>query len=138
MKSFGVKRKMVSRMTKANREPIPVAKVKESQTGAEIKGHELSRTSQLSPALNPSIPEISHEFKANRPPLRKYIRKVGKPGHERTVVEIVEEKPNEITLASLKEKFGLTESKMGGIFRDTEKFGNSRKSQHRSYGWAQE
>ena len=136
--SFGVKKKMVSRMTKANQEPISGVIVKESKADAEMMGPELSRTSQSSPATISSVPEIYHEFKANRPPLRKYIRKVGKPGHERTVVEIVEEKPNEITLASLKEKFGLTESKMGGIFRDAEKFGNSRKSQHRSYGWAQE
>jgi len=138
IKSFGVKRKMVSRMTKANQEPISDVKVKESQTGAEVTGHELSEVPQLSPALKSSIQEIPHEFKAKRPPLRKYIRKVGMPGHERTVVEIVAQKPKEITLASLKEKFGLSDSGIGGIIRDAEKFGKIKRVMKGSYVWSQD
>jgi uncharacterized membrane protein len=128
---------MASRMTKANQEPISGVIVKESQRGAEVTVHELSEASPILPATKSSMSENSHETKANRPPLRKYIRKVGIPGHERTVVEIVEQKPKEITLASLKEKFGLSETKIGGIIRDAEKFGKIRRVMNGSYVWAQ-
>jgi hypothetical protein len=138
VESFGVKKKMASRMTKANQKPISSVKVKESQSGAEIKVHELSSASQLSPAIKPSIHEIPHELKAKRPPLRKYIRKVGIPGHERTVIEVVEQKPKELSLASLKEKFGLSETKIGAIIRDAEKFGKIKRDMNGSYVWAQD
>jgi hypothetical protein len=138
IESFGVKRKMVLRMTKANQEPISGVKMNESQTSAEITGHELSKASAILPATKSSIPEISHELKAKRPPLRKYIRKVGSPGHQRTVVEIVEQKPRELSLASLKEKFGLSESKVGGIIRDAEKFGKIKRVMNGSYVWSQD
>jgi hypothetical protein len=136
IESFGVKRKMVSRMTKAKQEPISRVKMKESQSDAEVTGHELSEVPPLSPTTISAIPEISHEFKATRPPLRKYIRKVGTPGHERTVVEVIEQKPKEITLASLKEKFGLTDSKIGGIIQDAEKLGKLRRVMNGSYVWS--
>jgi hypothetical protein len=138
IESIGAKKKMASRMTKANQEPILLVKKRESQTGAEIKRHETSDASQIPQATISSIHEISHEFKATRPPLRKYIRKVGIPGHERTVVEIVEQKPRELSLASLKEKFGLSDSKIGGIIRDAEKLGKIRRVMNGSYVWAQD
>jgi hypothetical protein len=135
--SIGVKRKMASRMTKANQEPISGVKMKESQVGVEIR-HELPQASPILPATKSSMSENSHEIKANRPPLRKYIRKMGIPGHERTVVEVVEQKPKEITLASLKEKFGLSDSKIGGIIRDAEKFGKIKRVMNGSYAWSQD
>jgi hypothetical protein len=136
IESFGVKRKMVSRKTKATQEPISLIKKKESQKSAEMTGRELSNASQILPAAKSSTPEISHELKATRPPLRTYIRKVGSPGHQRTVVEIVEQKPRELSLASLKEKFGLSESKVGGIIRDAEKFGKIKRVMNGSYVWS--
>jgi hypothetical protein len=126
VESFGVKKMVVSRKTKA------------SQTCAEIKGHELSEVPQLFDATTTSIPEISHELKAKRPPLRKYIRKVGIPGQEQIVVEVVDQKPKAISLASLKEKFGLSDSKIGGIIRDAEKLGKVRRVMNGSYVWAQD
>jgi hypothetical protein len=110
--------------------------VKESHAGVEITGHELSKASAILPATLSAVPEISHEFKATRSPLRKYIRKVGSPGHQRTVVEIIEQKPKEITLALLKEKFGLSDSGIGGIIRDAEKFGKVKRVMNGSYAWS--
>jgi len=138
VESFGVKKMIAPRETKMNREAISVVKIKESQVVVEIKRHELSEASPILPATKSSMSENSHEIKANRPPLRKYIRKVGIPGHERTVVEVVEQKPKEITLASLKEKFGLSETKIGGIIRDAEKFGKIKRVMNGSYAWSQE
>jgi len=124
---------MVSRMTKAK-----FVKVKESKADTAIKRHELPEGHQLSPSPKPSFPQISHELQGKRSPLRKYIRKEGMPGHERIVVEIVEKKPAELSLASLKEKFGLSDSKIGGIIRDAEKFGKIKRVMNGSYVWSQD
>lgn len=136
--SFGVKKMIASKQTKTNQEPIPSVTMKESEAGAEIERHELSEASRVSTATISSPPEISQESKAKRPPVRKYIRKEGIPGHQRITVEVVEQKPREISIASLKEKFGLSESKIGGIIRDAERLGKIRKSLNGSYVWMQD
>jgi len=133
VESFGVKKMAVSAQTMAKQEPILLEKMKESRTGAEINIPELSEAASRS-----SILEFSHESKVKRPPVRKYIRKVGIPGQQRIVVEVAEQKQNEISIASLREKFGLSESKIGGIIRDAEKFGKIRRSMNGSFVWAQE
>jgi hypothetical protein len=146
IESFGVKRKMVSRRTKAKREPMLKGKVLESQTSAEIGRQESSNASQSSSAIITSIKQFSHEIRVNRPPLRKYIRKVGIPGQERimvevveqkpkelTLVEVVEQKPRELTIAELKEKFGLSDSKYGGIIWNDQKQDKTRKVMNGGY-----
>ena len=138
MNSFGVKREMVSRMTEIKQEPILDVKVNESRAGVDIKGHELSEVSQLSAATKSPITEFSNEVRVSRPPVRKYIRKVGTPGYERIVVEVAEQKPKAISLESLKEKFGLSDSKIGGIIRDAEKFGKIKRVMNGSYVWSQD
>jgi hypothetical protein len=137
-KSLGVKRMMVSRMTEIKQEPTLAEKTKESQIDTEIKGRELSEVCQLSPSAKSPISEFSNEVRVNRPPLRKYIRKVGMPGQERIVVEVAEQKPKSISLESLKEKFGLSDSKIGGIIRDAEKFGKIKRVMNGSYVWSQD
>jgi hypothetical protein len=133
IESFGVKKKMTSRRTKENKETISGVKLQESQTSvATIRP---SSASQISQATVSPVLDNSHELKAKRPPLRKYIRKEGIPGHQKTVVEIVEQKPREISIASLREKFGLSESKIGGIIRDAEKLGKLKRVMNGSYVW---
>jgi len=138
VESIGVKKMIVSGKTKTNQEPISFVKMKESQEGTEINRRALPEASPMSPATKSSIPGIPDELKAKRPPLRKYIRKEGMPGHQRVVVEVAEQKPKEISFASLKEKFGLSESKIGGIIRDAEKLGKIRRVMNGSYVWTQE
>jgi hypothetical protein len=138
IENFGVKKKMTSRMTEENQEPILGVQLKETQTNVEMVRQEPSNASQISQATISPIHEIPHVLKSKRPPLRKYIRKVGIPGHQRTVVEVVEQKPKELSLASLKEKFGLPESKFGGIIRDAEKLGKIKRVMNGSYVWSQE
>lgn len=135
VQNFGEKKMIVSKKTKANQKLISQITEKESQAGAGKDRHELKKPFPVLPATKSSIPEFSHELKANRPPLRKYIRKEGMPGHQRIVVEVVEQKPIEISIASLKETFGLSDSKIGGIIRDAEKLGKVRRSQNGSYTW---
>lgn len=133
--SFGVKEKMEPRKTKTSQEPISFVKTKTSQSDAEIERNRLSEASRRLPAAKSAIPEITRDLDAKRPPLRKYIRKEGLPGHQRTVVEVVEQKPIEISIASLREKFGLSESKIGGIIRDAEKLGKIKRVMGGSYSW---
>ena len=80
---------MLSMETKTGQEPLTVVKMQESQAGPELK--------------------------PKRAPVRKYIRKEGLPGQQRLVVEVVEQQPKEISIESLRKKFGLPEAKIGGI-----------------------
>ncbi len=43
------------------------------------------------------------------------------PGDQKIVVEVIEPKEKEISLESLREKFGLSAPKIGGIIRDADK-----------------
>ena len=81
--------------------------------------------------------EFSGELQVKRPPLRKYIRKEGAPGQQRMVVQVVEQKPAaEISIASLRKKFGLSESKIRRVIRDAEKLGKIKRAVNGSYAWA--
>jgi hypothetical protein len=133
IESFGVKENMVSRKT--NQEPITYVTTKGSQAGAEIESHQSSEPSQILTATKSTTSEITRDLSVKRPPLRKYIRKEGLPGHQRIVVEVAEQKPTEISIASLKEKFGLSESKIDGIIRDAEKLGKIKRVMGGSYSW---
>lgn len=133
VESFGVEEKMASRETGKNQESMVTMKT--SRTGAEKERHRLPEASQLSTAVTSVLPETAHNLSTKRPPLRKYIRKEGAPGQQRIVVEVVEQKPKEISIAALKEKFGLSESKIGGIIRDAEKLGKIKRVLGGSYSW---
>jgi hypothetical protein len=135
VESFGVKEKMESRKIEIIQDATSFVTMKEPQGGAEIERHQLSQASQILPATKSAIPGIAHDLSAKRPPLRKYIRKEGLPGHQRIVVEVVEQKPKEISIASLREKFGLSEVKIGGIIRDAEKLGKIKRVMGDSYSW---
>jgi hypothetical protein len=128
IESLGVKRKLSSSETHEEQkpEPVPLVIKEESQPEAAL------------PTPEPSIPEISQEIRATRPPLRKYIRKVGIPGHEKISIQVAEQKPNVISIASLKEKFGLPDSQIEGVIRDAEKLGKIRRTANGSYVWSQD
>ena len=116
IESFAMREKMIA----------PEKRMTNHDTISEVKGHELFVVSPIAPATESTSPVFSNGIKVTRPPLRKYIRKLGIPGQERIVVEVAEQKPKEISLASLKEKFGLSNSRSGGIVRDTEKQGKAK------------
>jgi hypothetical protein len=141
VESLGVQERTASaasRIVKGMQEPALSVKMKESQPKTERIPHELSEVSSMCPVTESSISQVSYELKVKRPPLRKYIRREGMPGHQRIMVEVVEEKPRELSIASLKEKFGLSESKIGGIIRDAEKLGKIKRVMNGSYVWMQD
>ena len=122
----------------SRQESISLVKITESQEDGRMTRRERSEASPGLSAAGPSVPEIPGELKMNRPPLRKYIRKQGIPGHQRIVVEIAEQKPKELSLAALKEKFGLPKSKIEGVIRDAEKLGKIKRVMNGSYVWTQD
>jgi hypothetical protein len=79
------------------------------------------------------------EATVKREPLRKIVRKEGSPGHQKTVVQVVVASEREVlSIASLKEKFGLSDSKIGVIIRDAQKQGKIRRTVNGSYAWTQD
>jgi len=138
VESFGETKMPMSRKTKTIPKTISLLQRKESSGPTEIKRPESPEIPQLSIAAASSVPEISQDLKPKRAPLRKYIRQVGIPGQQKMVVEVAEQKQEEISITSLKEKFGLSESKIGEIIRDAEKLGKVRRTQNGSYVWTQD
>ena len=132
IESFGAEKTMLSR--RRDQETMPSEEIKRNAADAETVSCPPCQASQRVPTASAS--EISRGGGVKRPPLRKYIRKEGLPGQQRIVVEVAEtEKPKEISLASLREKFGLTESKIGGIVRDAEKEGKVKRVIGGAYSW---
>lgn len=68
-----------------------------------------------SPLLDIAAPaptdQVASPVLVNRPPQKKYIRKVGLPGQEKIAIEIVQQQPKVLSLDELKEKFGLSQFK---------------------------
>jgi len=122
VESYGVRKKVRTQgKAKINPEPMPLEKMKESLTNPGLITHEPPGPPPVYPATTSTVPEIPPVAKAARPPLRKYIRKVGMPGDQKIVVEVIEPKEKEISLESLREKFGLSAPKISGITRDADK-----------------
>ncbi len=136
----GAKEDMLFRKTKRipNQEPISHAKKEELQASAGINEPELTEALPTLRATEPLISEISFELKEKRPPLRKYIRYVGAPGHQKVSIQVAEQKPGVISITSLKEKFGLPETKIEGIIRDAEKLGKVRRTVNGSLVWTED
>lgn len=134
--SLGVETRTMSVETRT----IPEVVIVEPQMGIRkaMKSNESSAVSPIATEAQPSVSALSQDVKVSRPPLRKYIRKVGTPGHEKTVVEVAKQETPEISIEALREKFGLPESKIGGIIREAEKLGKVKRVMNGSYVWSQD
>ena len=109
--SLGVKKKKLSRKTRAVKEPILSVETNESQTTEVIGIPEVDEAPEAVLATEPVIHEAPQETKVKRPPLRIYIRAGAKTVYTSQTVDHNEQVPEMISLASLKEKFGLTQQK---------------------------
>jgi len=137
---LGVKRKIPSRETKAimNQEPISLIKRDELQASVETDRPELFEAPSTLPAPEPVTSQMPHDIREKRPPLRKYIRYVGPPGRQKISIQVAEQQTNIISIASLKEKFGLPEAKIEGIIRDAQKLGKIRRTASGSLVWTED
>lgn len=141
IESFGGRKAKVSRQTRADKEPSI-----SGETGEPIP--EVLRTSHISeapgelPATKPEIHEVPQMTNATRPPVRKYFNTLGKyirsedtSINKTQPVDTLGQLPEELSVASLKEKFGLSEKQIEEIIKDAEKQGRVRKDLDGSYVW---
>ncbi len=139
--SFVTMNKKASEKTIENREIRISDKIKKPQTTQVMRASERSAL-ETPAATNPGVQEIPAAPKATRPPVRKYFNTMGKPiRSEDTSIDKsqpvgpIGRTPDGISIASLKEKFGLSQQQIEGIIRDAEKHGRVRKYQNGSYVW---
>jgi hypothetical protein len=142
---LGVIKTTGSTKTKFDEKPILWVEAVEPQATEAIKIPDGIETPEVALATQQDIPEARQELKVKRPPMRKYFNTLGQlirsedtSINKNSVVNVVEQKPTEISIASLKEKFGLPESKIGGIIRDAERQGKVRRAENGSYVWSQD
>jgi len=98
---------------------------------------------EAAPAVAPAVKDIPPAPRVPRPPVRKYFNALGKlirsedtsVSRNRTT-DVLRENPEEISVASLKAKFGLSEKQVEEIIRDAERQGRVKKDQDGSYVWA--
>jgi hypothetical protein len=141
IESFGRKKAEVSRRTNADKEPALSGETREPIT-------ELLRTSDILeapeelPAPKPETREVLQTPRVARPPVRKYFNTLGKYiRSEDTSInrsqpaDALGQIPEELSVASLKEKFGLSERQIEEIIKDAEKQGKVRKDLDGSYVW---
>jgi hypothetical protein len=86
--------------------------------------------------------EVPEAQKATRPPVRKYFNTLGKhirsedtSVNKNQTVDLTGRTLEGISIASLKEKFGLSQQQIEGIIKDAEKHGRVRKYLNGSYVW---
>ncbi|MBN1613617.1 MAG: hypothetical protein JW950_04030 [Deltaproteobacteria bacterium] len=101
----------------------------------EIGMAEDTKSHDQQPAESTSIAPVHQTFKEKRPPVRKYIRKTGGAPHREQVFVHMKETPEKISIASLKEKFGLSDRQIEAIIREAEREGKIRKEDDGSYVW---
>jgi hypothetical protein len=109
----------------------------------QMKGACASSASGTPAATESKVREVPEAPKANRPPVRKYFNTLGKCIRsedtsigKNQAVDPAGKSPEGISIASLKENFGLSQQQIEGIIKDAEKHGRVRKYLNGSYVWA--
>lgn len=114
----------------------------EAQTGELLdKERKASQTPERG-SSTPARPEIRDNpaaSKATRAPVRKYFNTLGKPirsvetSTQNNLSPAPVDRTEGISIASLREKFGLSEQQIQGVIKDAEKNGRVRKYLDGSY-----
>jgi hypothetical protein len=141
IESLGGKEEEVSRKTRADKEPLLSGDTRKPLTGV-LRTSEISEAPEELSATKSESHEAPHVPKVTRPPVRKYFNTLGKYiRSEDTSInnsqptDVLGQITEELSVASLKEKFGLSERKIEEIIKDAEKQGRVRKDLDGSYVW---
>ncbi len=105
------------------------------------KGKKASQTPAhgSSAPARPGIGDIPAASKARRAPVKKYFNTLGKPiksvetASQKGPAPIPADRPEGISIESLREKFGLSEQQIQGVIKDAERNGRLRKYLDGSY-----
>jgi len=141
IESFGGKKARVSRQTIADKEPKPSDEI--IKPTVEVRRvSEISEAPEELPTVRPGISEVPQAPRVARPPVRKYFNTLGKyirsedtSINKSQPVDALGQIPEELSVASLKAKFGLSERQIEEIIKDAEKQGRVRKDLDGSYVW---
>lgn len=141
IESFGEKKENASIPTGMDKEILLSSETKEPITEA-LRSAEISETPSELRATKPESSEAPQVPKVARPPVRKYFNTLGKlirsedtSINKSQPVDVLGQTPEELSVASLKEKFGLSERQIEEIIKDAEKQGRVRKDLDGSYIW---
>jgi fumarate hydratase class II len=110
-KSLELKNKSQATTVKVERKSSSESKLKRPSINPAVGKQKSADVSQSRPATTNTVNQGSPQRQINRPPLKKYIRKVGLPGQEKIIIEVIEQRPKILSLEGLKERFGLLQSK---------------------------
>jgi hypothetical protein len=140
--SLGVKKTKGSTKTKAHEEPILKVETIALQATDAVIIPEAIDTPETVQATHRDMLEVAQESKIKRPPLRKYFNTLGQlirsedtSINKNPVDNDIEDIPDAISIASLKEKFGLPDQLIEGVIRDAERQGRVQKNNDGSYKW---
>lgn len=118
------------------------AKLAESFSEKQAPGIGQATAPETVPAATPAIKEMPPAPKVPRPPVRKYFNALGKlirsedtSVSRNQATDVLRQHPDEISVASLKAKFGLSEKQVEEIIRDAERQGRVKRDQDGSYVW---
>jgi hypothetical protein len=139
--SLATMKKNASGKTKANREILLSDELQKPQSTKVVRVSEIAAL-ETPAATKPGVQEVPEAPKATRPPVRKYFNTLGKcirsedtSIDKNQAVGVTGRTPERISIASLKEKFGLSQQQVKGIIKDAEKNGRVRKYLNGSYVW---
>lgn len=140
--SFGDTDAGVSRQAMADEESLLSSENREPMEATEVP--EIKQAPEELPAVRPgiSISEVPKAPRVARPPVRKYFNTLGKLiRSEDTSInksqtgDVLGPIPEELSVASLKKKFGLSEKQIEEVIKDAERQGRVRKDLDGSYVW---
>lgn len=137
--SFGLGKKRVAQQDAADKGPR-LAGVKPAPTDAP--GVADAATASDAAAAGPGTGSSPQAPRTARPPVRKYFNTLGKyirsedtSVHKSSHGEVPRQIPEELSVASLKKKFGLSEKKIEEVIKDAERQGRVKKDPDGSYVW---
>lgn len=140
IESFGDKKASETRQTRADKEPLFPGENMEPMEAPGVA--EITQAPEGLPAVAPEINEVPQAPRVARPPVRKYFNTLGKLiRSEDTSInksqtgDVLGQIPGELSVASLKKKFGLSEKQIEEVIKDAEKQGRVRKDLDGSYVW---
>jgi hypothetical protein len=141
IESFKEGKGKTSQRTGVNINPLSSGEIKEPVSEATRTGISADVPEDI-PAAKPRDHETPSVPKVARPPVRKYFNTLGKlirsedTSINRSQPADVPRIPEELSVASLREKFGLSERQVEEVMKDAEKQGRVRKDPDGSYVWA--
>ena len=133
--SLGVKKQRASLKTRRASKRLQPVEIPEQLIPNEIIVSEESAIAENVSTKESMIPEDLEGVKTSGLPIQERILAEDGPINRDSVCSSTKEMPARLSLASLKEKFGLTERQIEKIIAEAEKEGRIRKDMDGTYVW---